>query len=242
MPAKLATVTSMSETKDNAYRDIRNKIIRLQLSPGVDLDEGQLVERYGLSRTPIREILIRLAAEGLVDIKRNRGANVASLDLDDLQSVFEAGDYLERGITRLACLKRSKQDLAEIEQHMLDYERASAAADTDAMVDANTLFHERIASVSGNRYFMEIYRRILVDHERIGQLWYARDLKRGDTAANRQIIRQHRKLFAAIKKGDGDLGEAAVREHSDYCKDGIRAFLSSGDSQLSAVTIEAVDL
>ena len=242
MAAKLAKISRMGEAKHNAYRDIRNKIIRLQLTPGTDLDENQLVERYGLSRTPIREILIRLAAEGLVDIKRNRGANVASLDLDDLQSVFEAGDYLERGIIRLACQKRSDEDLAEIERHMLDYERAVEEADTDAMVEANTLFHERIAAVTGNKYFLEVYRRILVDHERIGQLWYARNLKRGDVGANQAIMKQHRKFFTALKKGDGDLGEIAVMEHSNYCKDGIRAFLSSGDGYVSEVSIEPVDL
>jgi len=99
-----------ASTKLRAYQDIRRKIVRLELSPGQDLDEARLVETYGLSRTPIRELLIRLAGEGLVVLRRNRGAYVSPLSVDTLQAVFEAGDLLERAIIRLACARRDERD------------------------------------------------------------------------------------------------------------------------------------
>lgn len=225
-----------ADAKQKAYEDIRQKIIRLRLAPGEDLDEGQLVERYGLSRTPIRELLIRLAGEGLVVIRRNRGAYVAPLDVETLQSVFEAGDFFERAIMRLACERRTKADLDAIESHMYAYETAVLARDADAMVAANSAFHEGFAIAARNKYLLQSYRPILVDHERIGQLWYTRNLE-SDDGANQEIVRHHRKLFRALGDRDGTLGEQAAMEHADFCKDGVRAFLSDGDGILREIVL-----
>ena len=84
------------------YQALRHQIIALEIEPGADLDEQQLVKKFGVSRTPVREALIRLSAEGLVEIRKNRGATVTSLDILTLQSIFEAGDLIEKAYMRLA--------------------------------------------------------------------------------------------------------------------------------------------
>ena len=89
------------------YEELRHQIISMKIKPGADLDEKTLVEKFGVSRTPVRESLIRLSAEGLVEIRKNRGATVTALDLQTLQSIFEAGDLIEKAFTRLACLRRT---------------------------------------------------------------------------------------------------------------------------------------
>lgn len=232
----IANGVSASGAKQQAYEDIRRKIISLELAPGQDLDEAQLVNAYGLSRTPIRELLIRLAGEGLIVIRRNRGASVAPLNIETLQALFEAGDFLERAIMRLACERRSEAELEDIQAHMLSYEQAVAESDADAMVAANSAFHEGFAIAAGNKYLLQGYRQILVDHERIGQLWYARDLDCNEKT-NRKIIRQHRKLLRALTERSGTLGEQAATEHADFCKDGIRTFLSTGESILREIDL-----
>ena len=75
-----------------AYETIRNRILSLELAPGAGLDEQELIASLGVSRTPIREALIQLSAEGLVEMLPNRGARVAKIDLPGVREFFEALD------------------------------------------------------------------------------------------------------------------------------------------------------
>ena len=80
-------------TKQDVYADLRRRIISMDLPLGADLDEVELVDHYGVSRTPIRETLIRLQGEGLVELRRNRGAYVAPLDFPTLKAYFDGLYY-----------------------------------------------------------------------------------------------------------------------------------------------------
>ena len=82
------------------YDELRRAILSLALQPGDNLEEKELVERYGMSRTPVREALIRLASDGLVTLLPNRGARVAAVDLRDFPRYMEAYDLVQRAVTR----------------------------------------------------------------------------------------------------------------------------------------------
>ena len=96
------------------YERLREEILSLVLAPDENLDEARLVARFGLSRTPVREALIRLAADGLVTMLPNRGAQVAALGLMDFPRYVEALDLLQRAVTRLAALRHDAHDLARL--------------------------------------------------------------------------------------------------------------------------------
>lgn len=228
-----------SAQRPDVYADLRQKIIALDYQPGVDLDEGTLVETYGVSRTPIREALIRLAAEGLVVIKRNRGAYVAPLDVATLRSYFEAADFLTRAIVRLAALRRSWEDLKTIEAAMVAFEEAWERNDTRAMVEENDRFHDAISAASGNTYLYDAARRVLADHQRIAQLTYAHEIGVGDARAKETTLAQHRALFAALERGETDTAERVARDHLGLCKDELQRILTATDGSLDDLQTEA---
>ena len=111
------------------YDELRREILRLRLAPGAALDEAGLVARFGLSRTPVREALIRLAADGLVTMLPNRRAQVSPLDLGNFPRFVEALNLLQRAIMRLAALRRSDNDLAAITTVRDVFEAAVAEQD-----------------------------------------------------------------------------------------------------------------
>src|SRR3546814_4189157 len=95
-----------------AYEAIRSRIVSLDRTPGAGLDEVRLVRDLGLSRTPVREALVRLAAEGLVVMLPNRTARVAPLGLQDVKEHLEAFELVQRIATRFAARRRNDSDLA----------------------------------------------------------------------------------------------------------------------------------
>jgi DNA-binding GntR family transcriptional regulator len=226
--------------KRDVYNDIQRKIITLEFAPGSDLDEATLVEMYGVSRTPIREALIRLAGEGLVVIKRNRGAYVSPLDVATLRAYFEAADFITRAVVRLASQRRSKTDLEAIEAAMLTFERAMARRDMAAMVEQNDRFHAAISAAAHNKYLEAASRRLLADHQRIAQLCYAHELETQDDQAKASTLEQHRVLFESVKRRDPATAERTALAHLKLCKEGLQQLLTGMDGLLDDLNIEDV--
>ena len=103
-PAVPKAGISKGGSSEFAYQVIRAEIVSLALAPGSDLDEAALVSRLGLSRTPLREALVRLAGEGLVQILPNRGTRVAPMGWNDIREHLEAFDLSQRLVTRWASM------------------------------------------------------------------------------------------------------------------------------------------
>ncbi|WP_342637475.1 GntR family transcriptional regulator [Rhizobium jaguaris] len=126
------------------------------MAPGSPLDEIRLSERFKLSRSPIREALVRLSSEGLVSILPNRSTVVAPLNFETLPEFLEALDLYQRATTKSAALLRTEQDLEDIieaqgryeEQTRLSFESGSSIP----MIESNYEFHMRIARAGKNRY------------------------------------------------------------------------------------------
>ena len=225
----------------NVYETLRRRIITMSLKPGQSLDEKSLVDQHGVSRTPIREALIRLAGDGLVELTPNRGASVTNLDLETLRAIFEAGDLIEKAIARLACLRRTDADIAAITTAHDQFEQDLASADVAAMVDSNTRFHLSIAQAARNKYLANCYQRVLADHERIGHVWYSHNVTMNDTRATATILAHHRELLDAIIERDAARGEHVSQAHAALCKDGVRAILADGEHLLAEIAVEPIE-
>ena len=225
-------------TKETLYEDLRRRIITLDLAPGTDLDEAELSAAYGMSRTPVRETLIRLQSGGLVVQRRNRGASVAPLDMGTLQSWFEAGRMVHRAVVRLACARRRREDLAAIEEAMHEFEAAMKAEDMLRMIYANERFHDRIGQAARNPYLYVSYQRILADHERISGLCYGYEIDTRAEADKSLTLRQHRELYDAIGARDADTAERVIGQHLDLCKDGLRNILEGSEHLLADVSLD----
>jgi len=224
--------------KETLYQELRRRIITMDLAPGADLDEAELSAAYGMSRTPVRETLIRLQSDGLVVARRNRGASVAPLDMGTLQSWFEAGRMIHRAMVRLACRRRRPEDLEAIRAAMEDFEQAMAAEDKLPMVYANERFHELIGKAARNPYLYTSYQRILADHERISGLCYGYEIETHAEEDKALTLRQHRELYEAIEARDADQAERVIDAHLALCRDGLRRIMQESEQSLADVTLD----
>jgi DNA-binding GntR family transcriptional regulator len=133
-------------------RPSATRILSLELAPGKDLDEQELIASLGVSRTRrSAKRLIQLAAEGLVELLPNRGARIAKIDLPGVREFFEALDANQRMVTRWAALRHTKDDLRRIDEGDGGaFDAAVASGHVGEMMSTNLAFHEAIAAACGN--------------------------------------------------------------------------------------------
>lgn len=211
------------------YEVVRAKILSLELTPGSAIDEAAIVKQYGVSRTPVREAIVRLASEGLVLLFPNRGSQVAPLDLEKIRDYLEAIDLCQRAVTAWAAVRRRPEHLGAIKDAALEFDRAIAAADVDRMVLSNRAFHVSIASACGNAQIALAYQRLLDEGLRIsrftlGNLYYRQvDTYRGFVD---NVSREHAEMIDAIAAEDPSRAEIVAAAHTDHTRDRFVEFLS----------------
>ena len=176
------------------YERVRQAILDLTLEPGSPLDEVQLSEQFDMSRTPIREALVRLVAEGLATTLPNRNTIVSAIDFVRLPVYFEALTLMYRVTTRGAAVHRSEDDLTRISGFKDAYAAAVEAREALAMIQANRDFHVAIAEAGGNVYFTQLFSRLLDEGRRILRLYY----QSFDDKLPRQYVDEHEGIVAAI--------------------------------------------
>ncbi|MFC4299289.1 GntR family transcriptional regulator [Castellaniella hirudinis] len=203
--SKSSAAPGKSHHKSRLYEDLKHQILTLQLGPDEDLDEPGLCARYGLSRTPVREVFRRLSGEGYVDIREHRGARVAPMNHSTLRHFFLAAPMVYAAIGRLAVHHFTPGQLARLRDTQAQFRQACAAGDVAATVLCNNQFHAIIGEMSGNIYLQAGLSRLLVDHARIGHTFYqshgARQSRRQELA-----LSQHDQFIDAIAARD----EAAI--------------------------------
>lgn len=208
------------------YRELRNQILGLDIEPGTLLDETELAQRFGLSRSPVREALIRLAAEGLVQTLRNRSSIVAPFDITAIPSYLDAVDLVYRLTTRLAACNRTDAQLKKIVAAQTAHAEASARSDVMKMISLNHDFHLAIAEASGNQFYVNWTRQILDQGQRILRLYL---FSMGDHATS-DATRDHRAMARAIKAKDADAAEAAARRDAAVISDQMLKWFSLAPS------------
>lgn len=177
------------------YETLRREIIDLTLPPGTPIDEGLLAERFQLSRTPIREALVRLASENLITTLTNRATIVSQIDFFNLSSFFDALTLMYRVTTRDAAANRSEADLARIAELQAAFAESVAARDPMEMIGTNREFHTAIAEAGGNKYFTGLFVRLLDEGSRILRLYY----RSFNDMLPRQYVVEHDDMIAAIR-------------------------------------------
>jgi DNA-binding GntR family transcriptional regulator len=212
-----------------AYETIRSRILSLELAPGKDLDEQELISSLGLSRTPIREALIQLAAEGLVELLPNRGAKIAKIDLPGVREFFEALDANQRMVTRWAALRHTKDDLRRIDEERRNFDAAVASGNVSEMMSTNLAFHEAIAVASGNSLVARSYCQLLAFGLRLSHIslaYEATSIDRPDTHKE-DIAKDHLDMLRHLMTGDADAAEESARQHTERFRARVLVFLQA---------------
>lgn len=193
------------------YQVLRDDILNLALPPGSPIDENQLAERLSMSRTPIREALVRLAGEGLVTTLPNRSTVVSNIDFLDLPSYFDALTLMYRVTTRLAAENRTPQDLARIRALQDEFARAVAAQDAAAMISVNRDFHAAIAAAGRNSYYTGMFSRLLDEGRRLLRIYYSSF----NDQLPRRYVEEHEDIIAAIESHDIARADQLATQHAD---------------------------
>ncbi|MBN1657181.1 MAG: GntR family transcriptional regulator [Anaerolineae bacterium] len=203
---------------DKAYELIRHQIITLQLPPLAPIDEQSLMTELDLGRTPIREALQRLAAEGLVFLAPRRGIFVADISITDLQKIFEARMCLEGFCARLAAERASASQLEQLSEVI---ERLDQVAHDDSrgLMEIDEEFHELLYKAADNEFLGDTLRRL---HALSFRLWHLVLDRLGDV---RGAMEQHREIAEALKARDGESAESLLRQHIAEFQNSIKAVL-----------------
>jgi DNA-binding GntR family transcriptional regulator len=195
----------------NVYETLRNEILSLKLQPGQLLDEMSLAERFDMSRSPVREALIRLSGEDLVVTLANRSTIVAPIEVATFPKYVEALDIAQRMNTRLAAELRTDADLKIIARRQKDFEAAVRSGDHLQMSEANKQFHMSIANAGKNSYLASFYERLLNEGQRMLHLHFEY-IER--THEGYLLTDEHQLMFEAIKAKDVEKADELAHAHT----------------------------
>lgn len=199
-----AATDSLSQ---QAYYLLRDRIVTLGLAPGTLVNERDLVEEFGLGRTPVREALRRLADDGLVEVFPRRGIYVGPIDVGDLGAISEIRVELEGFVSRLAAERATDGDRNDIAALLAELDRIVGETDERRLIHLDQRIHRLIYRAARNpfleaaldRYYVLALRLWFLALERMHQLEHAVD--------------EHRALLQAIADGDVDRAEHMARTH-----------------------------
>jgi DNA-binding GntR family transcriptional regulator len=186
---------------------LRQMIIEGELAPGTRLNERALCDRLGASRTPLREAFRLLAAEHLVELQPNRGAQVVSLSDDDIRESFEVMGALEALAGELACRHITDEEVGEIKALTFEMLACHARRDLPAYYRINRVIHQRIAEAARNALLAQVYTNL---NQRIENLRFRSNFDRHkwDRAAH-----EHTQMVEALEARDGARLGAILRHH-----------------------------
>ncbi len=188
------------------YQVLRDQIIEGKLRPFTRLREPELAVRLSVSRTPLREALRHLDAEGFVERLPTGGVMVAGIDPDDIRDLFSVRAVLEGHLVREVAAHASARDVAELYQFLDRMDKLQAYP--EEVIRMGLDFHDCLAMMAGNRRCREILRQI---RRHIDRYWAVTTANRPDRV--RAVSDEHRRVVDAIRDGDPVRAEAAMQAH-----------------------------
>jgi DNA-binding GntR family transcriptional regulator len=191
---------------------VRQRIFRRQLEPGSWIDEMKLAEEYGISRTPLREALKVLAAEGLVTMKVRRGAYVTEVSETDLADVYHLLSLLESDAAGVVAQRATDAQLKELQT--LHKELEAAVGNRDKFFALNERFHMRLLQIAGNRWRDQM----VADLRKVMKLNRHNSLLKSGRLE--ESLQEHRAVMEALARRDP---KAAVKRMQDHFRNGLEA-------------------
>lgn len=205
------------------YTMLRQEIIELVLEPGQPLDETRLSQRFNMSRTPIREALLKLATEGFVTTLPNRNTIVSTINFGELPVYYDTLTLMYRLTTRLAAMHRTEADLEIIRGYSAQFDAAVEAADALAMIASNRELHVAIARAGRNKYYVELFARLLDEGRRLLRIYY----RTFEDHLPRQYVDEHAAIIAAIVRRDADRADKLASDHAAQIVRQIQSLLAA---------------
>lgn len=189
------------------YRVLKTEIVKGAIKPGTKLLEGKIAEQMGISRTPVREALRELAAEGFVKMNPNQGMIVNNASIEDVQNVLQIRGVLEGLAARLAIKMISEEEIKELEKYQKQMEYYTKKDDVLAFSEMDAEFHELILNICGNNKLIQIRKNISdqAHRYRIRSLSIPGRLK--------YSLKEHQEIVEALKRKDAEQADRLSQKH-----------------------------
>jgi DNA-binding GntR family transcriptional regulator len=205
-PPAQTTRFQVQSVADQVYEVLRERIASGKIERGSRLHQEDLAKEFGVSRTPVREALRRLAAEGLVDLFANRGARVATATDEQLRSSYETRLVVEPGAARIAAERGLEGPMQLMRAAIAEEEKAGRSPAKH--FKANRAFHLALVKATGNPQLVQFMEHVWIG--RIGATLYEDRLDTDGLIADHDA---HRSIADAIESGDGERAEGLTRGH-----------------------------
>lgn len=223
LPELKTPVPPGASLADRAYYELRDRIVSVRIPPGHLIREDALMEELGMSRTPIREALLRLAQERLVRIMPRRGTFVTAVHVGEIRAIYEFRRELEAVAARWAAERRQESDLPLLSEAIDSLSAAAASSpsfdiDPRSLIVADQSVHELIYSVARN----PIVKDVLDSYYYLAlRTWFLASSK----VQMDEPFKYLAELLEAIMRGDPDASAMYVRQHNKYAESVIREAL-----------------
>ncbi len=198
---------------------LRDMIVEGTLKAGEKVSEPDLCDLFGVSRTPLREALKVLAAEGLVDITPNRGARIARIEPDAVEELFPIMGMLEALAGELACARLAAVDLARLEALHAEMVGHWKRGEWVPYSRLNRQIHEEIFRIAGNATLAGLYQNLMV------RIHAVRFVARKTPERWAEAIEDHERMMAALRARDGAALSVLMREHLRHKADVVHEAL-----------------
>ncbi len=207
--------------RDMVFDVLMNAIMQGQLSPGERLLEVQLADEMGVSRTPVREAIRRLELEGFVVMVPRKGAYVAGLSVDDVESVYEIRTALETLAVRLAAQRMEADDYRQLDELALKMQATWQERNVDQWVALDAHFHELLYKFSRNERLVQMMSNIME------QLSRYRIISLANVEVRQNSLAEHQNLIEALKRRDSEMAAAAAALHIENTKHSLLKMLQT---------------
>lgn len=214
---------------ETAYTELKQRIITLELKPGERLDDYQLSRGLKVSRTPVREAIFLLVAEGLVDIRAKAGFFVRPLDLLDIAHLFEAHIVLAKAFARLAATRVTPAELDTMAEKAAEVETHIAHRDYLAITRSNGELHRLEAAATHNQIIRKMADSVHDQGERLAYLCFGGGDQEPPDLGDHfdQVIGHHSAMLDALGRSDAAAAERIAAEHVQLFKVRVQQYLDS---------------
>lgn len=214
---------------EKAYRRLKDLIISVRLEPGARIDESGLAAELEIGRTPIREAILRLAGEGLLESIRGRGYAVKTVGLDDIKALFEALLISERAIAFLAAQRISPAEIEALKKVNEELKQAMADRDYLAVTRLNSRLHRTFYQAARNPFLFYSLNHIQGLSQRLAFLCFMDQGDPGELDAhNRKVSRDHDRIIELLEAGDGAGLVEVITRHIELFHDRVSKYTSPG--------------
>lgn len=211
-----------------AYHILKEKIMHLQMRPGEILMVQTLAKELGISRTPVREAVVRLEREGLVEAAEGKKFKVSTLTMKKVLEIHEIRKLMELHAVRQVAIKATNNQTAQLNSTIKRMKKALRSKSHDLYFESDLAFHDKIILFHGNETLGQLMNQVNEKMQRIRYLTTYIDNRLEKT------VEEHQDVITAIQEHNPDKAEEKMAFHLEKVKDGLATFLEKQNSSFMA--------